>query len=216
MRKLSLIIVSLSCFISSFSQTIIQKDPAIEKMVKEVSADSLQSYIKSLVAFGTRSTISTQTDPKRGIGAARLWVLGKFNEFAKQSGGRLTAMIDTTTLPADGKRIDAPLVLGNVVATLKGTDPNDNRIFLISGHMDSRRTNVMDKTGDAPGANNAGSPGSRTGHVSSGNRNAVRYRDAARSSAELGSPAFRAIAVGGHNAAAGQRAARGDRTGADR
>jgi len=157
MRKLSLIIVSLSCFISSFSQTIIQKDPAIEKMVKEVSADSLQSYIKSLVAFGTRSTISTQTDPKRGIGAARLWVLGKFNEFAKQSGGRLTAMIDTTTLPADGKRIDAPLVLGNVVATLKGTDPNDNRIFLISGHMDSRRTNVMDKTGDAPGANDDGS-----------------------------------------------------------
>jgi len=157
MRKLSLIIVSLSCFVSSFSQTIIQKDPAIDKMVKEVSADSLQSYIKSLVAFGTRSTISTQTDPKRGIGAARLWVLGKFNEFAKQSGGRLTAMIDTTTLPADGKRIDAPLVLGNVVATLKGTDPNDNRIFLISGHMDSRRTNVMDKTGDAPGANDDGS-----------------------------------------------------------
>jgi len=157
MRKLPLSIISLSCFISSFCQTIIQKDPAIEKMVKEVSADSLQSYIKSLVAFGTRSTISTQTAPKRGIGAARLWVLGKFNEFAKQSGGRLTAMIDTTTLPADGKRIDAPLVLGNVVATLKGTDPNDNRIFLISGHMDSRRTNVMDKTGDAPGANDDGS-----------------------------------------------------------
>ena len=157
MRKLPLIIISLSCFIASFGQTIIQKDPAIEKMVKEVSADSLQSYIKSLVAFGTRSTISTQTDPRRGIGAARLWVLGKFNEFAKQSGGRLTAMIDTTTLPADGKRIDAPLVLGNVVATLKGTDPNDNRIFLISGHMDSRRTNVMDKTGDAPGANDDGS-----------------------------------------------------------
>jgi hypothetical protein len=109
------------------------------------------------VAFGTRSTISTQTDPQKGIGAARRWVLSRFNEFAKQSGGRLTAMIDTTTLPADGKRIDAPLVLGNVVATLKGTDPNDDRIFLISGHLDSRRTNVMDRTGDAPGANDDGS-----------------------------------------------------------
>lgn len=150
----------LLVFISTspaFSQTIIQKDPLIEKMVKEVAADSLQSYIKSLVAFGTRSTISTQTDPQRGIGAARLWVLSKFNEFGKQSGGRLSATIDTTTLPADGKRVDAPLVLGNVVATLKGTDPNDNRIFLISGHLDSRRTNVMDKTGDAPGANDDGS-----------------------------------------------------------
>jgi Peptidase family M28 len=141
----------------SFSQTIIQKDPLIEKMVKEVAADSLQSYIKSLVAFGTRSTVSTQTDPKKGIGAARLWVLSKFNEFAKQSGGRLSAIIDTTTLAADGKRVDAPLLLGNVVATLKGTDPNDNRLFLISGHLDSRRTNVMDKTGDAPGANDDGS-----------------------------------------------------------
>ena len=157
MRKLRLTLIALFCFIASFAQTIIEKDPAIEKMVKEVSADSLQSYIKSLVSFGTRSTLSTQTDPKKGIGAARVWVLSKFNEFAKQSGGRLTAIIDTTTLPADGKRVDAPLVLGNVVATLKGTDPNDNRIFLISGHMDSRRTNVMDKTGDAPGANDDGS-----------------------------------------------------------
>ena len=143
--------------VNGFSQTIIQKDPLIEKMVKEVAADSLQSYIKSMVAFGTRSTLSTQTDPKKGIGAARTWVLSKFNEFAKQSGGRLSAIIDTTTLAADGKRVDAALLLGNVVATLKGSDPNDNRLFLISGHLDSRRTNVMDKTGDAPGANDDGS-----------------------------------------------------------
>jgi len=157
MRKLCLTAALLSFFISSFAQIIIEKDPLIEKMVKEVSADSLQSYIKILVAFGTRSTLSAQTDAKKGIGAARLWVLSKFNEFAKQSGGRLSAIIDTTTLPADGKRVDAPLVLGNVVATLKGTDPNDDRIFLISGHLDSRRTNVMDRTADAPGANDDGS-----------------------------------------------------------
>ncbi|MFT3936265.1 MAG: M20/M25/M40 family metallo-hydrolase [Chitinophagaceae bacterium] len=157
MRKTCFSIIALFSFVVLSAQTIVKKDPAIEKMVKEVSADSLQSYIKSLVSFGTRSTLSTQTDPKKGIGAARLWVLSKFNEFAKQSGGRLSAIIDTTTLPADGKRVDAPLVLGNVVATLKGTDPNDNRIFLISGHMDSRRTNVMDRTGDAPGANDDGS-----------------------------------------------------------
>ncbi len=157
MRKLYIVFILTCCCSIAFAQTTIEKDPLIEKMVKEVSADSLQSYIKSLVAFGTRSTISTQSDAKKGIGAARLWVLSKFNEFAKQSGGRLTAIIDTTTLPADGKRVDAPLVLGNVVATLKGTDANDDRIFLISGHLDSRRTNVMDKTGDAPGANDDGS-----------------------------------------------------------
>ena len=43
------------------------------------------------------------------------------------------------------------------VATLKGTDANDNRIFIISGHLDSRRTDVMDGTDDAPGANDDGS-----------------------------------------------------------
>src|SRR5450631_3654843 len=99
MRNLLLVLITFFSFTVSYSQTIIQKDPLIEKMVKEVSADSLQSYIKSLVAFGTRSTLSTQTDPAKGIGASRLWVLSKFDEFAKQSGGRLTAVIDTTTLP---------------------------------------------------------------------------------------------------------------------
>ena len=135
------------------AQTIIQRDTEIEKMVKEVSPDSLQSYIKTMVAFGTRNTLSIQTDPKRGIGAARNWVLNKFNQFAKQSNGRLSAYIDTTTLQPDGKRVDVVLLLGNVVATLKGTDPNDNRIFIISGHLDNMRSSPTDRLGDAPGAN---------------------------------------------------------------
>ncbi len=135
------------------AQTTINRDPQIEKMVSEVSKDSLESYTRKMVSFGTRNTLSTQADPKRGIGAARNWVLSRFNEFAKQSAGRLTAFIDTITLAADGRRVNRPIVLGNVVATLKGTDPNDDRIFIVSGHLDNMRTNVMDSTGDAPGAN---------------------------------------------------------------
>ncbi|MBN8668715.1 MAG: M20/M25/M40 family metallo-hydrolase [Chitinophagales bacterium] len=150
-------ILLLLTTVSASAQTIIHKDPQIEKWVTEVNADSLRSYIHTLVGFGTRNTLSTQTDPKRGIGAARNWVLSKFNEFAKQSGGRLTAIIDTTTLQPDGRRVDVPLLLGNVVGTLKGTDPNDKRIFIISGHLDNMRTSVMDRTGDAPGANDDGS-----------------------------------------------------------
>jgi len=126
-------------------------------MIKEVSADSLRSYITRLVSFGTRNTLSSQTNPKRGIGAARQWVLSRFNEFAKQSGGRLIAFIDTTTLQKDGRRVDTTLLLGNVMATLKGTDPADDRIFIISGHLDNMRSNVMDRTGDAPGADDDGS-----------------------------------------------------------
>lgn len=152
MRKL---LLPVFCFVitSTSAQTIIQKDAAIEKMVAEVNTDSLKSYVSKMVSFGTRNTLSTQTNPKRGIGAARLWVLSKFNEFAKGSNGRLTAIIDTTTLQPDGRRVDSILLLGNVVATLKGSDPNDDRIFLISGHLDNMRSSVMDRTGDAPGAN---------------------------------------------------------------
>jgi acetylornithine deacetylase/succinyl-diaminopimelate desuccinylase-like protein len=138
------------------AQTVIRRDPAIEQMVREVSPDSLRSYINGMVGFGTRSTISAQSGSK-GIGAARNWVLSKFNQFASRSGGRLTAYIDTTTLPADGRRVSTPTLLGNVVAVLKGTDAGDNRIFMISGHLDSRATDVMNTTIDAPGANDDGS-----------------------------------------------------------
>jgi hypothetical protein len=134
MKKL-LFVAAITFTIKGFAQIIIQRDPEIEQMVKEVSADSLQSYIKTLVAFETRNTLSTQKDPRRGIGAARNWVLDRFNQFAKQSGGRLTAFIDTTTYQPDGKRVDRPVNLGNVIATLKGTDPDDDRIFIISGHL---------------------------------------------------------------------------------
>lgn len=153
-------IVFIAAFLSIhnlFAQTIVQRDPEIEQMVKEISSDSLKSYIKTLVAFGTRNTLSISTNSKRGISAARNWVLQRFNEFAKQSNGRLTAIIDTTTLQPDKRRVDTLLLLGNVMATLKGTDPKDKRIFIISGHLDNMRTNVMDRINDAPGANDDGS-----------------------------------------------------------
>lgn len=152
MRKL-FFVLTLSFSASLFAQNIVVKDAEIDAMVKEINTDSLKSYIYQMVSFGTRNTLSNQTSTKRGIGAARSWVLSKFNEFAKRSDGRLSAIIDTVTYKTDGKRVDRNIILGNVVATLKGTDPTDNRIFIISGHLDGMRTNVMDSTGDAPGAN---------------------------------------------------------------
>ena len=156
MKKIYLIIIFFFAN-KIFAQIIINRDPEISEMTTEISKDSLQSYINTLVAFGTRNTLSTQRNSKRGIGAAKSWVLKKFNEFAKNSSGRLSAFIDTVTLQPNGKRIDRPVLLGNVMATLKGTDPNDTRIFIISGHLDNMRTNVMDSTGDAPGADDDGS-----------------------------------------------------------
>jgi hypothetical protein len=157
MKRLILIAAMAGTVALAHAQTTIDRDPEIAGMVKEVNPDSLQSYIKTMLTFGTRSTVSSTTDLKKGIGAARNWVLSKFNQFAAASGGRLTAIVDTTTYPGDGKRVKTDINLGNTVATLKGTDPNDNRIFIISGHLDSRRTDVMDGTNDAPGADDDGS-----------------------------------------------------------
>ena len=158
MKKISF---SLLLFITVFSkilaQKTIQRDPIIESMVSEINSDSLKSHIQNLVKFGTRNTLSTTTDPKKGIGAARAWVLSRFQEFAKQSDGRMTAKIDSWTQPKDTKRVDMDLQMGNVMATLKGSDPTDDRIFLVSGHIDSRISNVMNRTDESPGANDDGS-----------------------------------------------------------
>ena len=147
----------LSAVANSFSQQIIKKDAEIDAMVKEISVDSLTQNLNKLVSFGTRATLSNQSSNTKGIGAARAWILTRFNDYAKASNGRLTAFIDTTTYNADKRRVNRPIILGNVVATLKGTDPNDKRIFVISGHLDSRRSNEMDSVGDSPGANDDGS-----------------------------------------------------------
>src|SRR5580704_13223422 len=121
MKTLVLAAFFFVVIIRAEAQTTIDRDPEISGMVKEVNADSLQSYIKTMVSFGTRSTVSSVTDRAKGIGAARNWVLMKFREFAAVSGGRLTAVIDTTIYPADGRRVKSDINLGNVVATLKGT-----------------------------------------------------------------------------------------------
>lgn len=157
--KIYLLAIALCSVSFAFSQStsIVNRDPQIELMVKEVSQDSLQANIKKLVSFGTRNTLSATSDPDRGIGAAREWILERFKSFAKESGGRLSAKLDTSTYQSDGRRIDVTTVLTNVVATLKGTDPTDKRVFVISAHMDSRASDVMDRVGDAPGANDDGS-----------------------------------------------------------
>ncbi|MCX3266753.1 M28 family metallopeptidase [Pedobacter agri] len=157
MKKLySCLLLTFIAF-SAQSQTIINRSGNINEMVRSVNQDSLKSYITKMVAFGTRNTLSDIKSKTKGIGAARNWVVAKFNQFAKQSDGRLTAFLDTTTFQPDGKRIDKPTLLGNAVAILKGTDASDKRVYVVSGHLDSRVTDVMNRTSDAPGANDDGS-----------------------------------------------------------
>jgi len=157
MKKLYISLFLISFGLSIQAQTIVNRNADIDKMVKAVNPDSLKSYILKMVSFGTRNTLSDIKSKTKGIGAARNWVVAKFNQFAKQGDGRLTAFLDTTTFKPDGKRVDQPTLLGNAVAVLKGTDVNDKRIYIVSGHLDSRVTDVMNRVSDAPGANDDGS-----------------------------------------------------------
>ena len=139
------------------AQMIVHRDPQIEKMVAAINADSLKSDVMTLVGFGTRHTMSSVTDPKRGIGAAREWIMSRFREDATHAPGKMTVELDRWTLQPDGKRVDVPVDMGNAMAILQGTDTSDKRIFIISGHMDSRVSDIMNKASDAPGANDDGS-----------------------------------------------------------
>lgn len=139
-----------------YSQTVLN-DPEINKMITEIKSENLENTVKKLVSFGTRHTLSDTKSKTRGIGAAQAWVKSEFDKYALESNGRLTSKIDYFTIKADGKRITVDSQLGNVMATLKGTDPNDDRIVIISGHLDSRVSDVMNSTADAPGANDDGS-----------------------------------------------------------
>ncbi|MBF9144184.1 M20/M25/M40 family metallo-hydrolase [Hymenobacter properus] len=132
-------------------------DPAIQKLVDEISAKNLEADIRKLVSFGTRHTLSDTQSPTRGIGAARNWVRDEFLKYSKAGGGRMTVEMDTFTVKPDGRRINKPVLMANVLATLPGTDPTDTRVILVSGHIDSRVSDVMNATADAPGANDDGS-----------------------------------------------------------
>ncbi|WP_296697851.1 M20/M25/M40 family metallo-hydrolase [Algoriphagus sp.] len=155
MNKYLLIIGLIFISSSAFSQIAVNRDPKIAEMVSEISSDSLENYVRKLASFTSRHTLNTNTET--GMPAAQEYVLSKFNLFAKNSSGRMTAQIEEFVIPADGRRITVDSPAANVIATLKGTDPNDKRVFIISGHMDSRNKDVMDAEGIAPGANDDGS-----------------------------------------------------------
>jgi len=115
-----------------------------------VSEERLRSVIEKLVSFGTRHTLSSQTDPKRGIGAALRWTEAEFGRYSRACGGCLKVVSPSDVVT--GRRVPTPTKVTNVVAIQRGTvDPN--RVVIITGHIDSRVSDVMDFTKDAPGAN---------------------------------------------------------------
>jgi hypothetical protein len=132
---------------------LVAKDPEIAKLVREIDAKNIERTIRKLVSFGTRNTLSEQDNPTRGIGAARDWLFSEFQKAAATSGGRMTVEKQTFE-QAKAERVPQPTMLTNIVATLKGTQPeSENRMYVVSGHYDSMCSSPTNAKCDAPGAN---------------------------------------------------------------
>ncbi|NYD91492.1 M20/M25/M40 family metallo-hydrolase [Sphingomonas melonis] len=109
----------------------------------------LKASVAALVGFGTRHTLSSTTDPKRGIGAARTWAAQQFAAIGRDCGGCIT--VERISRRFTGPRAPGGVMVEDVLGIQPGRDPN--RVIIIGGHIDSRVTDVMDATSDAPGAN---------------------------------------------------------------
>ena len=122
-----------------------ESDPA-----EPVSQERLRADVERMVGFYTRHTLSSQTDPERGIGAAIEWGLGQFENTSAACGGCLeTRMIEDMVT---GRRIPDPVRIRNAIAIQRGTE-RPNEVVIIQGHIDSRGSDVMDAEVEAPGAN---------------------------------------------------------------
>src|SRR3982750_2231920 len=128
-------------------------DARLRAIVAPVSQAQLRHTIETLVSFGTRHTLSSQTDPKRGIGAALNWAEAGFNRSSAACGNCLTVARTSETFSGD--RLPAPTKITDVFAIQRGTErPND--VVIIQGHIDSRVSDPMNAKSDAPGATDHG------------------------------------------------------------
>ncbi|MFN2421998.1 MAG: M20/M25/M40 family metallo-hydrolase [Gemmatimonadota bacterium] len=126
-------------------------DERLSAIIDSVSAARIEHDIRTLAAFGTRHTLSDTTSETRGIGAARRWIKAELDRVSAACGGCLEVEYHRSLVDS-GARIPRPTWVVNVVATLRGSrDPE--RVLVISGHYDSRATDALDATSDAPGAN---------------------------------------------------------------
>src|SRR5665213_2023642 len=128
--------------------------PLLHRIAADISPDALHNTIAHLVGFGTRHTLSETESNSRGIGAARRWVKSQFSQINLRCNGCL--QVETPSQSVTGERIQKPTIVMDVLAIQRGTSDPD-RVIVISGHLDSRVTDEMNATSDAPGADDDGS-----------------------------------------------------------
>ena len=128
----------------------------LRDLLSQIDPNRIQATIEQLITFGTRHTASSQTDPARGIGAAYTWVFQQMQAIAATSNGNMTVQQQTFTQQPVPGRLTNPTSITNTILTMQGT-ANPQRFYVVTGHLDSRVTNLLDSTSDAPGADDDGS-----------------------------------------------------------
>jgi hypothetical protein len=145
-----LIIVSLNAVWGGQRSSGAAADPRVQQIIRAIQPSDIKEIDAKLVSFGSRSGVSESASTEtRGVVPARKWIASQFQAISDANGGRLKVSVDTFNVPKGG-RIPADQTMSNVVAILPGTDPSDNRIFVVSGHYDSI---PADFSQDSPGAN---------------------------------------------------------------
>lgn len=128
-------------------------DLRIYDIIDAVSADRIESDIRQLAGFGTRNTFSDTVSETRGIGAARRFIKAEFENISEDCNGCLDVFYQKDFVTKEGNnRVPKDAWVVNVVAVQKGTK-YPNRYIIMSGDIDSRASDTMDFTTDAPGAN---------------------------------------------------------------
>ncbi|MDR1814226.1 MAG: M28 family metallopeptidase [Tannerella sp.] len=152
---ISLIISILA--LSMKAQTIMNRDAAIAAAVAEISTANQKSLIEKLVSFHNRNNLSSKTDLAKGIGAAAEYLYQELQALAGKSGGKLSVEKVFYTVGGANTRLGRKVTLCNVIATIKGDDPSDDRIIAALAHYDNRNGEGNDSLQYAPGANDDGS-----------------------------------------------------------
>ncbi len=148
MKYLLTLTLSLTFFLNQA-----QTDQKIYDIIDAVSAERIKTDVKKLVDFGTRNTFSDTISDTRGIGAARRWIKSEFESISKECSNCLDVFYQKDLVTKEGnRRVPHDAWIVNVVAVQKGTK-YPNRYIIMSGDIDSRSSNTMNFTIDAPGAN---------------------------------------------------------------
>lgn len=155
-HQISILVFLLVSFwgcISEQSESKKISDSQVNDILGKISTDSIKANVRKLASFHTRHTTSDTTSDSTGIGAARRWIYDKFKQYRKASGDQLKVKYDQY-VETENSRIEEPTEIVNIVGMLPGRQlESKDRMYLVSGHYDSRVSDIMDDTSYAPGAN---------------------------------------------------------------